>query len=1059
MNIENSRVGKKVGKISSRVLVFAVIGVMASLMLFSSNQTQAAGDLTISTAKNFSGVGGLDGSASDADGIVNGVLTVMGNLTITGAGSINCNDPATPVNNGACPISINVSGNMTIQSGGAIFAENRIIIGNGGDIDIAIGGDLLLDGSGATGAKISSSNPTGAANGPRAAGNITINVPSGKIDLNSGSAIAASTTYAGSPGGNINITAAGNIALHGDGANGAKITADQVAGSCTGSGHGGNVTLTSTGGNITTEQGSAITVNAKCSAGEIKILAPLGAIDVDGLVESFSGLTGVGANQPPGGGPITIKAACILTISATGKVSSRGLDPGADLVHLEGCNVEVDGLVESTGSGHAIPNSPPNHLDGSNRPDKPSTSTGGVEIWAGGSLTIDSLSAAGEINADIGITGGPQGRGWIDLFARGDIRIIGDTTGAFAVHANGGIQQNTDDGGLVTVKSKSGKVTASGLALQADATSAGSNGGIVTVQAATDVNLNSASLFARGDFVQTGGFGHGGTVNVRAFTGGVSWATGVGNVQATGVSVPAAMDGKINITHCIGYTPGATFPTNGGPDPGFPNIVMDCTGAAPFFPCEAPGSGCIPYVVLPDCQACLPPPPPDTNECKWCNKGAVISQVVQNMGGNCAATPDIVVDVRLASTTIDITKLGTNEPATGSLQAAVDYINAHGDLNGDGFLFIAVTAKDCTSTIGNCTATNGFPARPLGGSGSENVVVTNTRSLRLNIFACSVTLTAKDPSKPVITIKNSVGKVTVLDIHVQGSTVAGYLIQNNADLVVVKNARAKGNDIGYWVKDDKVEISGSPDISGNRIGVLLDNATSVTLRTNNMIQDNSLYGIQVNGSGNELNGNDCGDKGHPNGVGIIVTGSSNNIHDNDVYGNTGDGLNVTGNTNTIKQNGIGEKDKGNGGDGVHVNGYGNTIDGNDVFANRGDGIDVSGGTAAKPNIVVKNDAGDRGKGNAGNGIVVAGLGNGTGSPIEIDSNTVKQNGLIGIKVTGTGCQLKNNESGGSGDQNNGGCEFNVVAGNFNATGNKANGTTVTPNTNNAAFPTACLGTP
>jgi hypothetical protein len=1057
MSIEKSRVGK----ISNRIVVIAVMGIITSFMLFSSNQTQAAGDLTINTARNFFGAGGcitaggLDGSADDADGIVNGVLTVMGNLTITGTGSINANDPATPVNNGACPIKINVSGNMTIQSGGAIFAENRVVIGNGGNIDISVGGDLLLDGSGATGATISSSNPTGASNGPRAAGNITINVL-GKIDLNSGSTIAANTTFAGSPGGNITITAGGNLALHGDGTNGARITADQVASSCTGSGHGGNVTLTSNNKNITTDGGSAITVDAKCSAGEIKILAPNGDIDVDGLVESFSGLTGVGATQPPGGGPITIDAACNLTISDTGKVSSRGLDPGADLVHLEACTVEIDGLVESTGSGHAIPNSPPNHLDGSNRPDKPSNSTGGVEVWAGGNLTINSLTASGEVKADIGITGGPQGRGWIDLFAKFDIRIIGDTGGAFAVHANGGIQQNTDDGGLVTVKSKSGKVTASGLALQADATTDGSNGGIVTVQAATDVNLDTASIFARGDF-NGPGFGHGGTINVRAFTGSVSWATGVGNVEATGVSVPAAMDGKINITHCTGFTPGATFPTNGGPDPGFPNIVMDCTGTAPFFPCEAPGSGCIPYVVLPDCALCQPPP--DTNECKWCNKGAVISQVVQNMGGNCAATPDIVVDVRLASTTIDTTKLGTNEPATGSLQAAVDYINANGDLNGDGFLFIAVTAKDCTSTIGNCTATNGFPARPLGGSGSENVVVTNTRSLRLNIFACSVTLTAKDPSKPVITIKNSVGKVTVLDIHVQGSTVAGYLIQNNADLVTVKNARSKGNDIGYWVKDDKVEITGSPDISGNRIGVLLDNATNVTLRTNNMIQDNSLYGIQVNGSSNELNGNDVGDKGHPNGAGIVVSGNSNNLHDNDVYGNTGDGVNVTGNTNTIKQNDIGEKDKGNGGDGIHVNGYGNTIDGNDVFGNGGDGIDVSGGTAAKPNIVVKNDAGDRNKGNAGNGIVVAGVGNGTGSPIEIDSNTVKQNGLVGIKVTGTGHQLKNNESGGSGDQNNGGCEFNVGAGNFNATGNKANGTTVTPNTNNAAFPAGCSGTP
>jgi hypothetical protein len=116
--------------------------------------------------------------------------------------------------------------------------------------------------------------------------------------------------------------------------------------------------------------------------------------------------------------------------------------------------------------------------------------------------------------------------------------------------------------------------------------------------------------------------------------------------------------------------------------------------------------------------------------------------------------------------------------------------------------------------------------------------------------------------------------------------------------------------------------------------------------------------------------------------------------------------------------------------------------------------------------------GDGGKGNFGNGIVVGGAAadaaNGTAAPIEITGNTVRSNGLNGIWVnkggtsSSTGHQLANNVSGGSGaypgGQDNRQCEFSVVASNFNALGNTANGAAV-PGALNSAFPTACQGTP
>jgi hypothetical protein len=66
----------------------------------------------------------------------------------------------------------------------------------------------------------------------------------------------------------------------------------------------------------------------------------------------------------------------------------------------------------------------------------------------------------------------------------------------------------------------------------------------------------------------------------------------------------------------------------------------------------------------------------------------------------------------------------------------------------------------------------------------------------------------------------------------------------------------------------------------------------------------------------------------------------------------------------------GDSGKGNRGDGIRLTGYGNTVQENRVFANSGDGINAAGGTSAKPNVIYKNTAGDRGTGNAGNGISV-----------------------------------------------------------------------------------------
>ena len=98
------------------ILACAFLGALGASPAFASDQT-IVGENTFAD---------LDGSDQDDDGVVNGVLTVTGNLTI--AGSITCDDPSVirAPNDSACPIRIDVGGSMTMQAGSAISAENTV---------------------------------------------------------------------------------------------------------------------------------------------------------------------------------------------------------------------------------------------------------------------------------------------------------------------------------------------------------------------------------------------------------------------------------------------------------------------------------------------------------------------------------------------------------------------------------------------------------------------------------------------------------------------------------------------------------------------------------------------------------------------------------------------------------------------------------------------------------------------------------------------------------------------------------------------------------------------
>ena len=141
--------------------------------------------------------------------------------------------------------------------------------------------------------------------------------------------------------------------------------------------------------------------------------------------------------------------------------------------------------------------------------------------------------------------------------------------------------------------------------------------------------------------------------------------------------------------------------------------------------------------------------------------------------------------------------------------------------------------------------------------------------------------------------------------------------------------------------------------------------------------------------------------------------------------------------------------QGSTGVGLQVNGDSNMVTDTAVYTSGSHGIQITGNS----NQVLKTKSGDIGKGNGGDGLNVAGNSN------TLQENTSRSNAVDGIRIpSGTGNTLKKNVSGGTASQNNGSCEYDVVAGNVNNGENKANGVTV-PGAVGSPFPTGCIGSP
>jgi Bacterial cadherin-like domain/Bacterial Ig domain len=386
----------------------------------------AADDVTLSGVIAFNS---LDGSADDHDGVANGVFTVNdGNLVIDG--TIQCNDDLPLSGSGsACPIRLSVSGDLVLNPGAAVVAENRRGSGSGGKIELAVGGDLVLHGpSGALpGSLISSSRISGSGG---SAGAILATV-GGAVDVEAGSTVAANNPSG--PSGTVQVDAGGGIQVAGLILSGPNRTllASRWNGIVLDKGSagqtGGKILLRSTAPDepaIRIESSGVLASQGESSGSQLILLEACG-IDVRGLVAVVSKDDGTGRVALRSGKGVVVDGRDLAGLSGSrlGRVRSDSTKRGAAgfLVDLfaEG-NVQVLGPSAGSTSLFAVTANPGDQLQRSG-----GTITG---ISLSGSLT----ARGNAFEAGRSLSGNKGGK--IDLRSAGDVdldgaylRAVGDT--------------------------------------------------------------------------------------------------------------------------------------------------------------------------------------------------------------------------------------------------------------------------------------------------------------------------------------------------------------------------------------------------------------------------------------------------------------------------------------------------------------------------------------------------------------------------------------------------------------------------------------------------------
>jgi len=440
-----------------------------------------AHDVTISGTNAFAS---LDGSSSDHDGSVNGVFTVSdGNLVVNG--TVNCNDD-TGASNNACSMAFAVSGNMSVNAGGALYAENRTGSGIGGAITLTVGGNLALSGNAIVStASKSSSGSTGGA--------ITANVTS-NIAVGAGSTIDSGSANA--RGGAIVLVSAASVTVDGNVLSGPSRT----------------LLATRLSGGAALDGGTSNTIGGVITIGSSTFVEP--AV----VIGSTANIISQGADG--GAGPVTIDG-CGITVR--GLVAALSRKDGAARVSIRsGKDVLVDGR-DLGGSGTRM---------GRIRADAPTGTAAnkGVDIFAAETIDLFGAPAAGSLYLITSLPGLHDSKSY-----GGVIRItsLGDAVNGSGKLIDDGHSASGDTGGSVQIAAK-GDVNLDTAAIRA-------HGDFNT----NNNNRGGGSIAIRshsGNIVWTNGLGEvrpvGSTSGLAPADQGSIVLTACGTINTTGTSFP-----------------------------------------------------------------------------------------------------------------------------------------------------------------------------------------------------------------------------------------------------------------------------------------------------------------------------------------------------------------------------------------------------------------------------------------------------------------------------------------------------------------------------------------
>ncbi len=954
-------------------------------------------------------------------------LTVQGDLTMENGSVIEGDDRAGQTDpTGGRDLTINVTGDMDMAAGSRISSDNNVASGEAGDVTIDVGGDLTMFGTAGTD---NCRTAPSQGDGLDFYNYLTFGTPNVIVTPSLGAVISARRVGA-------NASDSGGHIVIGVGFYGVPPT-----------------------GTFTMERCSLVDASSKGSAGEIEITA--GRIgNIDGLVLSESGLTGV-PNQPRGGGPITVFAGCGLTVSDTGVISSRGKDPGADLVLLKSCEVLINGVVQSTApaAGHVLPVDPANRCNddttahpvgtGAAGDDRPVGYTGCVRIL-GQDITIDAtLTHNGNVNVD-GIRA-PMA-GWIDIFSTQDTTILGDPAPApkWAVSANAcpppeGPCSNAF-GGTVTIKAVGGRVATTGQAvLQAHTTAIGGNGGAIIIEAGgsgtgtpavpnpdSNVDLDGSFIEATGP---SGDNTAGGSIKIRSFNGSVIGAA-PGHLDASGDG--AGNPGSVRLESCDDDN------LYGGTVTPAPTVVTSSCGGAPVLPGDAAD---LLADNAPIWTACEGTPgtksgqkwndangdgihqPGELGLPNWTIKlfladGTTLSQQTLTDGdGNYTftiATPGtyVVCEVLKPGWTqtypnqVNGTVLPNGETIVGCTAAGT---------GPKGYKFTIANDQNVTGNdFGNRqvpTCPEDLPRGPLltrtvkpGSAPGGGGVAGNPTNYQTVQEAYDAALASTQTE--VIGLFSKTTENVVLDgdkaLTITQCTSAQITADNDA-LPVWEISNAK-----------KLLIIG-PDSVGGTIGwhLITGGHELKSIRSNGA----SEAGVRIDSNGNTVSFNNVAS----GGIGVEVLGSSNTLKSGTLGPNTGAGVHFgpASSYNTVS----GATIQANGGGGVRVEGSFNTVSSNKILSNSANGILVAG-----TKHTVKSNQVDS---NTGDGINVPGTSN------TFQDNKVSKNTGDGFDIIGASNNLKSNASNNGssgGSTENGGAEFRRAVAVVNGGSNKADGT-------------------